>query len=138
MWNEWAPRVAVFLVPLGSTRAPPRVCVPPSSNVECLSGNPHWALLREKLFTLPTTQHKSRMRPIAAEIGHERDHGVAVGAEVQVLNVGTNVAKTATRVTLAKIYLAGDRRRKGLKTIKRLLQRNPTHPLALELARQFR
>ena len=43
-----------------------------------------------------------------------------------------------TYVTLAKIYLGTDRRREGLKVVEQLLQRNPTHPVALELARQFR
>ena len=41
-------------------------------------------------------------------------------------------------VTLAKIYLSLDRQRDGLEVLDRLLERNPEHPLALELARQFR
>ena len=48
-----------------------------------------------------------------------------------------NPASESTYLTLAKIYLASDRRREGLETIERLLQRNPTHPQALELKRQF-
>jgi len=43
-----------------------------------------------------------------------------------------------TYITLAKIYLATDRQREGLAVIERLLQRNPTHPLALEIARQVK
>ena len=41
-----------------------------------------------------------------------------------------------TYVTLAKIYLAGARKREGLQVLERLLQRNPTHALALEILRQ--
>ncbi len=44
----------------------------------------------------------------------------------------------STYITLAKIYLTTNRRREGLEILERLLQRNPTHPLALELARQAR
>jgi Flp pilus assembly protein TadD/peroxiredoxin len=47
-------------------------------------------------------------------------------------------ASESTYLTLAKIYLATGRRREGLETIDRLLQRNPAHPQALEIARQFR
>jgi tetratricopeptide (TPR) repeat protein len=43
-----------------------------------------------------------------------------------------------TYITLAKIHLGADRPREGLRVIERLLQRNPTHPLALEIARQFK
>jgi len=43
-----------------------------------------------------------------------------------------------TYITLAKIYLSTDRRQEGLRMVERLLQRNPTHPLALEIAKQFR
>ncbi|HEU0108609.1 MAG TPA: FG-GAP-like repeat-containing protein, partial [Vicinamibacteria bacterium] len=43
-----------------------------------------------------------------------------------------------TYLTLAKIYLAAGRQREGLQVIERLLQRNPTHPLALEIARQVK
>jgi uncharacterized protein HemY len=41
-------------------------------------------------------------------------------------------------VTLAKIYINTNRRREALAVLERLLERNPTHPLALELARQAR
>jgi hypothetical protein len=41
-------------------------------------------------------------------------------------------------ITLAKIYLTTNRRREGLEILKHLLQRNPTHELAIELARQAR
>jgi Tfp pilus assembly protein PilF/peroxiredoxin len=44
----------------------------------------------------------------------------------------------STYITLAKIHLAGDRRREALQIIERLLQRNPTHPIALEIVREFR
>ncbi|HEY7514225.1 MAG TPA: FG-GAP-like repeat-containing protein, partial [Vicinamibacteria bacterium] len=44
----------------------------------------------------------------------------------------------STYVTLAKIHLAADRRKEALGVLERLLARNPTHSLALELARQAR
>jgi Flp pilus assembly protein TadD len=44
----------------------------------------------------------------------------------------------ATYVTLAKIYLSGNQVREGIGVLERLLQRNPTHPVALELLRQYR
>ena len=50
----------------------------------------------------------------------------------------TNPASESTYITLAKIYLAADRKREGLGIVERLLQRNPTHPLALEIVRQFK
>jgi len=40
-------------------------------------------------------------------------------------------------VTLAKIHLAAGRTREGLSVLERLLQLNSTHPVALELARQW-
>jgi Tfp pilus assembly protein PilF len=43
----------------------------------------------------------------------------------------------STYVTLAKVYLASNRRGDGMDTIERLLQRNPGHAQALELKRQF-
>ncbi len=49
-----------------------------------------------------------------------------------------NPTSESTYITLAKIYLATDRRREGLAVVERLLKRNPTHPLALELQRQFK
>jgi hypothetical protein len=39
---------------------------------------------------------------------------------------------------LAKIYLAAGREQEGLQVLERLLQRNPTHTLGLELLRQFK
>ena len=50
----------------------------------------------------------------------------------------TNPASESTYITLARVYLAADRRNEGLAIVDRLLQRNPNHPLALEIARQFR
>ena len=44
----------------------------------------------------------------------------------------------STYVTLAKIYLATDRPREGLQVLERLLQRNPTHAVALEIVRQLK
>jgi tetratricopeptide (TPR) repeat protein len=40
-------------------------------------------------------------------------------------------------LTLAKLYLDMGRRREGLQTLERLLQRNPTHPVALQAVRQI-
>ena len=41
-------------------------------------------------------------------------------------------------LTLAKIYLAADRREEGLRVLDRLLARNPSHAAARELAARFR
>jgi hypothetical protein len=41
-------------------------------------------------------------------------------------------------VTLAKVYFSLDRSREGTAVLERLLQRNSTHPIALELLRQVR
>jgi Tfp pilus assembly protein PilF/peroxiredoxin len=41
-------------------------------------------------------------------------------------------------VTLAKIHLGAGRSHEGLAVLERLLQRNPTHPVALELVRQWK
>jgi Tfp pilus assembly protein PilF/peroxiredoxin len=41
-------------------------------------------------------------------------------------------------ITLAKIHLGADRAREGLAVLERLLQRNPTHPVALELVRNWK
>jgi Flp pilus assembly protein TadD len=41
-------------------------------------------------------------------------------------------------VTLAKIHLRDGRSREGLAVLERLLQRNPTHPVALELVREWK
>jgi Tfp pilus assembly protein PilF/peroxiredoxin len=47
-------------------------------------------------------------------------------------------AYEGTYVTLARIHLSSGRTRQGLAILERLLQRNPTHPVALEMLRQFR
>ena len=39
-------------------------------------------------------------------------------------------------VTLSKIYLKAGRRAEGIQALERLLQRNPTHPLGLQILRQ--
>jgi hypothetical protein len=49
-----------------------------------------------------------------------------------------NPGSENTYITLAKIYLTTHRRREGLQILERLLQRNPNHTLALELARRAR
>jgi Tfp pilus assembly protein PilF/peroxiredoxin len=41
-------------------------------------------------------------------------------------------------VTLAKIHFSADRSREGIDVLERLLQRNPKHPVALELLRQWK
>ena len=41
-------------------------------------------------------------------------------------------------VTLAKIHFKNNRPREGIAVLERLLQRNPTHPVALELLRQWK
>jgi tetratricopeptide (TPR) repeat protein len=41
-------------------------------------------------------------------------------------------------VTLAKIFLKANRTREGIAVLERLLQKNPTHPVALELLRQYK
>jgi Flp pilus assembly protein TadD/peroxiredoxin len=43
-----------------------------------------------------------------------------------------------TYVTLAKLHLSNGQTAQGLALLERLLQRNPTHPVALELLRQFK
>ena len=43
-----------------------------------------------------------------------------------------------TYVTLAKLHLSNGQTAQGLAVLERLLQRNPTHPVALELLRQFK
>jgi Flp pilus assembly protein TadD/peroxiredoxin len=50
----------------------------------------------------------------------------------------TTPAFEGTYITLSKIYLTTDRRQEGLQVLERLLQRNPTHSLALEILHQFR
>jgi predicted Zn-dependent protease len=41
-------------------------------------------------------------------------------------------------VTLAKIQFSLDRRTEGIRVLERLLQRNSTHPTALDLLRQWK
>jgi pentatricopeptide repeat protein len=43
-----------------------------------------------------------------------------------------------TYVTLARIYLKAGQRREGIQVLERLLQRNPNHPLGLQLLQQLR
>ena len=40
-------------------------------------------------------------------------------------------------VTLSRIYLKAGRRQEGVQALERLLQRNPTHPLGLQMLRQI-
>jgi tetratricopeptide (TPR) repeat protein len=49
-----------------------------------------------------------------------------------------NPGSENTYITLAKVYLAADRRRDALAVVERLLQRNPRHAQALEIAGQLR
>ena len=51
---------------------------------------------------------------------------------------GQGPAFEGAYMTLAKIHLSAGRTARGLAVLERLLQRNPTHPVALELLRQFR
>jgi Flp pilus assembly protein TadD/peroxiredoxin len=44
----------------------------------------------------------------------------------------------AAYVTLAKIHFRADRTREGVAVLERLLQRNPTHPIGLELLREWK
>ena len=44
----------------------------------------------------------------------------------------------AAYVTLAKIYFSAGRAKDAITVLERLLQRNPTHPIALELLRQWK
>jgi Flp pilus assembly protein TadD/peroxiredoxin len=59
---------------------------------------------------------------------------------VRLLDAFTEKASEfeGTYVTLAKIHLSAGRSREGLAVLERLLQRNPTHPVALELVRQWK
>ena len=41
-------------------------------------------------------------------------------------------------VTLSRIYLEAGRRQDGVQVLERLLQRNPTHPLGLQMLREIR
>jgi Tfp pilus assembly protein PilF/peroxiredoxin len=43
-----------------------------------------------------------------------------------------------TYITLAKIHFSAGRSAEGLRVLERLLQRNPTHPVALELLKQWK
>jgi len=49
-----------------------------------------------------------------------------------------NPESESAYITLAKVYLSLDRREDGLEILDRLLERVPGHPLALEIAAQFR
>ncbi len=68
---------------------------------------------------------------------------VARGAEAEALAVLQAQLAAApgfegTYVTLAKLHLAAGRTAEGLAVLERLLQRNPTHPIALELVKAYR
>jgi Flp pilus assembly protein TadD len=52
--------------------------------------------------------------------------------------LASNPDSSDAYITLAKVYLSLDRREEGLEVLDRLLEREPDHPLALEMARQFR
>jgi predicted Zn-dependent protease len=41
-------------------------------------------------------------------------------------------------VTLCRIYLKTGQRQEGTQVLERLLQRNPTHPIGLQLLQQIR
>jgi hypothetical protein len=43
-----------------------------------------------------------------------------------------------TYVTLAKVYASAERGREAVQVLEKLLQRNPTHPLALQMVRELR
>jgi uncharacterized protein HemY len=49
-----------------------------------------------------------------------------------------NPAFEATYLTLARIHLSLGKRREAAAALEQLLQRNPTHPQALELMRELR
>ena len=50
----------------------------------------------------------------------------------------TEPAFENTYLTLAKIHLSAQRRREAIAVLERLLQRNPTHPVALEILQTVR
>ena len=52
--------------------------------------------------------------------------------------LGENPGFEMAYVTLSRIYLKAGRRAEGVQTLERLLQRNPTSPLGLEMLRQVR
>ena len=41
-------------------------------------------------------------------------------------------------MTLAKIHFSAGRSKEGIAVLEQLLRRNPTHPVALELLRQWK
>ena len=47
-------------------------------------------------------------------------------------------AYEAAYVTLAKIHFSAGRAQEGVAVLEQLLRRNPTHPVALELLRQWK
>ena len=49
-----------------------------------------------------------------------------------------NPAFETAYVTLCRIYLKAGQRQKGTQVLERLLQRNPTHPLGLQMLKQIR
>jgi Flp pilus assembly protein TadD len=52
--------------------------------------------------------------------------------------IGAAPAFEPAYVTLAKVHLSAGRTAEGLSVLERLLQRNPTHPVALALVREYR
>jgi predicted Zn-dependent protease len=44
----------------------------------------------------------------------------------------------AAYIALAKIHFTAGRSKEGIAALERLLQRNPNHPVALELLRQWK
>jgi len=92
-------------------------------------------------------------RDFRAALGKREDYGEAASNLALVL-VNKGQADAAARlleafiarfpayegtyVTLAKIHLSAGRTAEGLSVLERLLQRNPNHPVGLELFRQFR
>jgi len=49
-----------------------------------------------------------------------------------------NPAFETAYVTVCRIYLKAGRRQEGVQILEQLLQRNPTHPVALQLLRQIK
>ena len=65
--------------------------------------------------------------------------GYASSTQSRVRNIqNASPAYEPAYVTLAKIHLSAGRHAEGMNVLERLLQRNPTHPLGLELLREYR
>ena len=52
--------------------------------------------------------------------------------------LGENAEFEMAYVALSKIYLEAGRRQDGVQVLERLLQRNPTHPIGLQMLREIR